>query len=333
MCSSICEIGRHAGLTFGRASVIGSCMRANRIVSLLPGGTEIVCALGCAERLKGRSHQCDFPPEIRALPVCTSPRPPGIVDSTEIEGTVKSAPPRALSVFEIDLEKLRQLRPDIILTQVRCDVCAVNLADLEGAPARGVAPGLRPKIISLSPARLPDLWQDIQTVAAALGAEKQARVLLTSLKERVVDVMQRTCLLKRRPAVACLDWLDPLTACGHWIPEMVDFAGGRNLFGQAGQPSTSLEWETLRQGDPDLIVLMPCGLDLEQTRSQAAALAAKPEWKTVRAVRSGQVFLVDGNSYFNRPGPRLVDSLEILTQIIQPVLFPAPGGGKGWEKL
>ncbi len=308
-------------------------MRANRIVSLLPGCTEIVCALGCAGRLKGRSHQCDFPPEIRALPACTSPRPPGQADSAEIDGAAKSAPPRALSMFEIDLVKLRQLRPDLILTQARCDVCAVNLAELESALARGVAPGLRPKIISLSPARLADLWQNIHTVAAALGVEKPARDLLASLKERVVDVMQKTCLLKRRPAVACLDWLDPLMTCGHWIPEMVDVAGGRNLFGPPGQPSCALAWEALRQADPDLMVLMPCGLDLEQTRRQAVALAAKPEWNTLRAVRTGQIFLVDGNSYFNRPGPRLVDSQEILAQIIQPVLFPASGGGKGWEKL
>ncbi len=308
-------------------------MRANRIVSLLPGCTEIVCALGCAERLKGRSHQCDFPPEITALPACTSPAPPRDAASAEIDRAVQSLPQPVRSLYEIDLEKLCQLRPDLILTQVGGDDCAVNLPGLEQAPARGAAPGLRPKIISLSPARLADVWQNIQTVAAALGAEEQARALLASLKERVVDVIQRTCLLKRRPAVACLNWLDPLMASGHWVPEMVEIAGGRNLFGRPGQPSSWLEWETLRQGDPDIIVLLPRGLDLEHTRRQAAALAPRPEWKTLRAVKTGQVFLADGNSYFHRPGPRLVDSLEILAQIIQPVLFPGSGAGQSWEKL
>jgi iron complex transport system substrate-binding protein len=308
-------------------------MRANRIVSLLPGGTEIVCALGCAERLKGRSHQCDFPPEITALPACTSPAPPRDDAAAEMDGAAESLRQPVRGRYEIDLEKLRQLRPDLVLTQAGGGDCAVNLPDLEQGLARGAAPGLRPKIISLSPARLADVWQDIQTVAAALGAEEQARALLASLKERVVDVIQRTCMLKRRPGVACLDWLDPLVACGHWVPELVDFAGGRNLFGRPGQPSSWLEWETLRQGDPDLIVLMASGLDLEQTRRQAAALAPRPEWKGLRAVKTGQVFLADGNSYFNRAGPRLVDSLEILAQIIQPVLFPATCAGQSWEKL
>lgn len=225
------------------------------------------------------------------------------------------------------------MRPDLILTQARCEVCAVSLSDLEKALAQAPAPGFRPKIISLSPARLADLWQDIQTVADALGLTERGRQLLTALKERVVDVIQKTCLIQRRPAVACLDWLDPLMAAGHWVPEMVEFAGGRHLFGQPGQPSSWLEWETLRRSDPDLIVLMPCGFDLDRTRREAAALAAKPEWQTLRAVKTGQVFLVDGNSYFNRPGPRLVDSLEILAQIIQPALFPAAPAGKGWERL
>ncbi|HXR06228.1 MAG TPA: ABC transporter substrate-binding protein [Candidatus Acidoferrum sp.] len=308
-------------------------MRANRIVSLLPGGTEIVCALGCAERLKGRSHQCDFPPEITALPACSSPAPPRDAAAAEMDGAAESLRQPVRSRYEIDLEKLRQLRPDLVLTQAGGEDGAVNLPDLEQGLARGAAPGLRPKIIFLSPAHLADVWQDIQTVAAALGAEEQARALLASLKERVVDVIQRTCMLKRRPGVACLDWLDPLVACGHWVPELVDFAGGRNLFGRPGQPSSWLEWETLRQGDPDLIVLMPSGLDLEQTRRQAAALAPRPEWKSLRAVKTGQVFLADGNSYFHRAGPRLVDSLEILAQIIQPVLFPATCAGQSWEKL
>jgi len=308
-------------------------MRASRIVSLLPSGTEIVCALGGADRLKGRSHQCDFPPEICALPACTSSPLLRQASSAEIDRDVKSLGQRALSLYEIDVDQLRKLRPDLILTQARCEVCAVSLSALEQALAQAPAFAFRPKIIALSPARLADLWQDIQTVADALGLAEPGRQLLAALKERVVDVIQKTCLLQRRPAVACLDWLDPLMVSGLWVPELVQFAGGRNLFAQPGQPSSWLEWDALRQGDPDFIVLMPCGFDLDRTRREAAALQAKPEWKNLRAVKTGRVFLVDGNSYFNRPGPRLVDSLEILGEIIQPALFPSDRAGKAWEKL
>jgi iron complex transport system substrate-binding protein len=306
-------------------------MRPSRIVSLLPSCTEIVCALGCAEELKGRSHECDFPPEIRDRPVCTSARLPREASSAEIDREVKSLLQRALSIYEIDLEQLRQLRPDLILTQAQCEVCAVTLADLEKALA-SVA-DLRPRIISLSPNRLTDLWKDIQTVAEALEVKERGRELLAQLKNRVVDIIPKTCLIKRRPTVACLEWLDPLMGAGNWIPELVDIAGGVNLFGQAGLHSPWLEWEALRQGDPDIIVLMPCGFDLARTRREAKVLTENPVWKTLRAVKTKKVYLTDGNQFFNRPGPRLVDSLEILAAIIQPGLFRSPPPVNSWQKL
>ena len=306
-------------------------MRASRVVSLLPSCTEIVCALGCAGQLKGRSHECDYPPEIRALPVCTAARVQLEGSSGEIDREIKSLARRALSIYEINLNKLRELRPDLILTQARCDVCAVSLSDLETALAQ--SPGFRPKIISLSPARLADLWKDIQTVAEALGETTRGRELLSQLKNRVVDIIQKTCLMTRRPSVACIEWLDPLMAAGNWVPELAEFAGGRNLFGQPGQHSPWLEWETLRQNDPDILVLMPCGFDLERTRREAAILQEKPGWKTLRAVKTGRVFVADGNAYFNRPGPRLVDSLEILAEIVQPALFRFGQEGKAWQKF
>jgi iron complex transport system substrate-binding protein len=306
-------------------------MRASRIVSLLPSCTEIVCALGCAEHLKGRSHECDFPEEIRALPVCTSARLPREAASAEIDREVKSLLRRALSIYEIDVARLHELRPDLILTQAQCEVCAVTVSDLEKALAS--APGLHPKIISLSPARLADLWTDIQTVAEALGVSERGRELLAQLKNRVVDIIQKTCLITRWPSVVCLEWFDPLMAAGNWIPEMVQMAGGANLFGQAGLHSPWLEWEALRQSDPDIIVLMPCGFDLERTRREAKILEQNPVWKTLRAVKTKKVYLTDGNQYFNRPGPRLVDSLEILGAIIQPSLFPSPAAGQSWQRF
>jgi len=306
-------------------------MRATRIVSLLPSCTEIVCALGAASRLVGRSHECDFPAEIGKLPVCTSSRIPAEASSAAIDRSVKSLLQNALSLYEIDLELLRKLRPDLILTQARCEVCAVTLSDLE--KALGQLPGIRAKVISLSPARMADLWQDIQTVAAALGVEDFGRELLMGLKERVVDVIQKTCMITRRPTVACLDWLDPIMAAGHWVPELTDFAGGQNAFGQSGQASGPVEWEKLRQTDPEIMVLMPCGFGLARARLEAEVLTEKPGWKNLRAVKGGKVFLVDGNSYFNRSGPRLVDSLEILAGIVQPALFPAGREKKLWQTL
>ncbi|MGA3182746.1 MAG: ABC transporter substrate-binding protein [Verrucomicrobiota bacterium] len=264
-------------------------MRPSRIVSLLPSCTEMVCALGCADLLKGRSHECDFPPEIRALPVCTSARLQREGSSAPIGHEVNSPLQRALSIYQIDLDQLRQLRPDLILTQAQCEAGAVTLSDLEKALAS--APDLHPKIISLAPVRLADLWRDIQTVADALGVPERGRELLFQLKNRVVDIIQKTCLLKRRPAVACLEWLDPLMAAGNWLPELVEIAGGGNLFGQAGRRSPGLEWETLRQADPDIIVLMPRGFDLERARGEAKKLEQNPAWKTLRAVKSGKVYL------------------------------------------
>jgi iron complex transport system substrate-binding protein len=301
-----------------------------RIVSLLPSCTEIVCALGCAERLVGRSHQCDFPPEIQSVPVCTSPRLDPAAPGAAIHGQIKTLLQGALSVYELDVARLRELRPDIILTQDRCAVCAVSLADLEKALPKILA--RRAKIISVAPLRLADVWADIQTIADALGVPEAGRAVLAGLKNRVVDVILKTCMIKKRPSVACLEWLDPLMAAGHWTPEMVELAGGRDVVGLPGRPSTALEWNNLAQLDADVMVLMPCGFGLERARREAAALAGRPEWRKLRAVKSKKVFMADGNHYFNRPGPRVVESIEILAEILQPKLFSFGHENQGWAR-
>jgi iron complex transport system substrate-binding protein len=302
-----------------------------RIVSLLPSCTEIVCALGCAERLVGRSHECDFPPELQSLPVCTAARLDAEASSAAINGQIKSLLERALSVYVIDTARLEELRPDAILTQAQCEVCAVSLADLEKA----LSPTLsrRARIISVSPLRLADIWQDMQTIADALEVSDEGRAVLWRLKSRVVDIIQQTCLLKKKPSVACLEWLDPLMAAGNWVPEMVELAGGRDVAGAPGRHSAWLEWEQLTQADPDMIVLMPCGFGLERTRLEAAALESRPEWRKLRAVKSKNVFITDGNHYFNRPGPRVVESIEILAEILQPKLFAFGHEKRGWARL
>jgi len=302
-----------------------------RIVSLLPSCTEIVCALGCAERLVGRSHECDFPEEIQSVPVCTAARLDAAASSSEINSQIKSLLERALSVYEIDVARLRELRPDVILTQAQCEVCAVSVADLEKVLPESLA--RRAKIISVAPLRLADVWTDMQTIAEALEVPDEGRAVLLRLKNRVVDVIQKTCMIKKRPSVACLEWLDPLMAAGNWVPEMVQLAGGHDSLGAPGRPSYWLEWEKLAQADPEVIVLLPCGFGLERTRREAAALASRPEWRKLRAVKSKKVFITDGNFYFNRPGPRVVESIEILAEILQPKLFTFGHENRGWARL
>jgi iron complex transport system substrate-binding protein len=299
------------------------------IVSLLPSATEIVCALGCRDRLKGRSHECDFPPEVQLLPVCTASKLRSETSSIDIDRQVKSIS-RTSSIYDIDASILERLRPKIILTQAQCEVCAVSLADVQNAAARWPA-SHRPEIVTLSPTRLADVWQDTQAVAQALGVPERGRELLSNLKTRVVDIIQKTCLLKRRPSVACIEWLDPLMAAGNWVPEMVEMAGGQNLLGQAAEHSNWLDWKTLGQADPDVIVAMPCGFDLPRTRQEMRTLNQRAEWRKLRAVKSRKVFLTDGSHFFNRPGPRLVDSLEILAEILHPRIFSFGHKGRGWE--
>ncbi len=302
-----------------------------RVVSLVPSSTEVVCALGRRAQLVGRSHECDFPPEVLSLPACTAARVDSSDSSAAIHAQVDAAARDSSSLYEIDAARLAALKPDIILTQGQCGVCAVSPADVEKAVAQFTGP--RPQIVASHAARIADLWKDIATIGHAIGAVDETPELLSQLKNRVVDVLQKTCAITRRRTVACLEWLDPLMGAGNWIPELVDFAGGTNLFGAAGRHSDWLKWADLLEKDPDVIVLMPCGFDLARTNQEAAALARHPDWRKLRAVKSNAVFLTDGNAYFNRPGPRLVDSLEILAQILWPRIFSTHLENKAWRKM
>ena len=283
-----------------------------RIVSLLPSSTEIVCALGGADLLVGRSHECDYPEGVRRLPVCTAPKFDPDGSSAEIDGRVKDILRDAVSVYRVDAALLDELAPDLVVTQSQCEVCAVSLKDVEAAVCSQV--GSRPDIVSLEPNWLDDVWRDIGRVAGALGESRRGEELVLALKRRLEGVKARTAGLPR-PRVACIEWFDPLMAAGNWIPQLVEAAGGENLFGEAGAHSPWMEWEALETADPDCIVLMPCGFDIERNRAELAALEAHPAWNGLRAVRGGAVYLTDGNQYFNRPGPRLVESAEILAEI------------------
>lgn len=301
-----------------------------RVVSLIASSTEIVCALGFEGLLVGRSHECDYPESVKRLPACTGPKfvPDGT--SYEIDQRVKAILQEGLSVYRVDGEKLRVLAPDVIITQDHCEVCAVSLRDVEAAVCDWL--GSRPLVVSLRPDSLADVWAGIRRVAEALGAPERGHELVARLKARMAGVAERARVLPERPRVACIEWIEPLMACGNWMPELVAMAGGVNLFGEAGKHSPVMEWEELRAGDPDVIIVLPCGFDLERTRREMPGLAGRPGWSELPAVRAGRVYLADGNQYFNRPGPRLAESLEILAEILHPQAFRFGHEGTGWER-
>jgi len=302
-------------------------LKKPRIVSLLPSCTEIVCELGLSEQLVGRSHECDFPPAIRRLPVCTQPKLNVQGSSLQIDREVNALLQDALSIYQIDTGMLKQLRPDFILTQSQCKVCAVSLSDVEQAVSGWG--GFQPRVLSLAPNALADVWNDILKVAGALGVSERGAEVVARLKDRVGRTAARTGHLPQRPSVACIEWMDPLMAAGNWVPELVELAGGLNLFGEAGKHSPWLNWESVRQRDPEMLVVMPCGFDIERTRREMSSLTERPGWKSLRAVKNSGVYLADGNRFFNRPGPSLVDSLEILAAIIHPADFPSSHEGVG----
>jgi iron complex transport system substrate-binding protein len=299
-----------------------------RIVSLIPSATEIVAALGLEGALVGRSHECDYPSTVQSLPICTAPNLNPQGTSREIHDRVENLLQSALSIYRIDLEALERLRPTHILTQAQCEVCAVSLSEVEAAVTQ--LTHCSAQIISLQPSTLEEVWADIQRIGQAVGAESDA--VIAALQQRVTTVQQQTEAFPHRPRVASIEWTDPLMAAANWVPELVALAGGENLFGSAGKHSPWMQWEELLQADPDLLVTMPCGFDLEQTRTAIADLAQHPHWKTLKAVQQRQVYLTDGNQYFNRPGPRLVDSLEILAEIFHPELSYGYEH-QGWVRL
>ena len=291
-----------------------------RIVSLLPSATEILHVLGLTPFIVGRSHECDYPAEIGTRPICTSARLNPSKSSAAIDQDVKTLLHSALGIYEVNIDQLQALQPTHIVTQDQCDVCAVTFADVEAAVATLADP--RPQVISLQPSTLNEVWADIERVAEHLNMD--AGPVIAQLQQRVAQVQQTVTAVsdkgyvqaRQRPKVATIEWIEPLMGGGNWVPELVELAGGQNLFGTVGQHSPYLEWDAFLKADPDVIVVMPCGFDLERTRQEMnAAIAQGPRWQSLRAVQQGQLYLTDGNAYFNRPGPRLVDSLEILLEI------------------
>jgi iron complex transport system substrate-binding protein len=306
-------------------------MPAHRIVTLIASATETVCALGFAEQLVGRSHECDFPESVSRLPICTEPKFSVEGSSYQIDQRVKAIVQEGLAVYRVHADTLKQLRPTLIVTQTQCEVCAVSLRDVQ--QALGTWLDSQPRIVSLAPNALADLWSDIQEVADALGVPHRGTELVARLRQRMAAIQESARGLAPRPTVACIEWIDPLMAAGNWMPELVEMAGGDNLFGTAGQHAPWMTWEQLFERDPEVIAVLPCGFDLDRTRRDLPALTRKPDWPRLRAVHNRRVYLCDGNQYFNRPGPRIVESLEILAELLHPVEFHFGHEGTGWQRL
>ncbi|WP_457654680.1 cobalamin-binding protein [Rhodocaloribacter sp.] len=297
-----------------------------RIVSLLPAATEWVCAFGASEDLVGRSHECDFPPSIRHLPVLTHAAfDAGDGGSSAIDTAVRQRLREGLSLYAVDLERLRSLRPDLVLTQAQCAVCAVDVPQLEAALA-GWTEG-RPRLFSMEPMTFKEVLNTALRLGREVGRTEAAMRVVAEGERRLRTLRERLGLPRAAdpatfPTVACIEWMEPMMTAGHWMPDVAERAGGRAVLADAGTPSRYVAWDALRAADPDVIAVMPCGFPLERTRRDLHHLTSKPGWTTLRAVRNGRVFLFDGNAYFNRPGPCLYRAAELLAAALHPERVP-----------
>jgi len=327
-----------------------------RIASLLASGTELVCALGLGERLVARSHECDFPAWVTRLPAVSRPTFDIAGSSGEIDARVREQLRAGAPLYEIDETLLASLAPDVIVTQTHCEVCAVSPGDIptwdpqrvpdpprwgsggeaacaptrsHGAPAKLE----RRQVVALDTGTVDGILDGFQNVAGVLGAGDAGLALVAGIRARLAALAERTrALTGPRPAVACLEWIEPLFAMGNWGPELIALAGGTCALGVAGAHSTTLAWQALRAADPDVIVVAPCGFGVERTLAEMPTLAALPGWGELAAVRAGRVFVADGNLYFNRSGPLLFDTPEILAEILHPAAFPPAHEGAVWRR-
>ena len=292
-----------------------------RIVSLLPSATEMICALGLEDQLVGVTHECDYPPAVLRLPKVTHTLIPKEATSAEIDRLVRERLKTTKALYTLNLPLLKELRPDLIVTQSLCDVCAVAENDVQAALSQ--LPG-NPRVINLEPQSLLDVFAAMHEVADAAGVSAEGTI--QPLTSRIDAVIARSVTLTHRPRVVLLEWLDPPFSCGHWSPELVRLAGGIEGLGQEGRPSRTLSWEEVIAWQPEMIFVACCGLNVERTLQDLSSLHSISGWQELPAVQSGRLYVTDGSQYFSRPGPRLVDSLEMLAHVLHPTVHPLPSG-------
>jgi iron complex transport system substrate-binding protein len=294
-----------------------------KIVSLLPSATELVCGLGLRDQLVGVSHECDYPLSVVGLPILTSSRIPEGLSSGEIDRLVTDQLKNDEALYDLVIAPLVELQPDLIVTQALCDVCAVSGNDV--AKAIGSLPG-DPQVINLEPICLDDVLETVTLLAEAAQCVEQGQRYRAELQGRIDTVSQRSATLADRPRVALLDWLDPLFDGGHWTPEIIALAGGTPVFGDKRQPSQRREWHELIDAAPDIIFIALCGFNIERSLQDVEAFLKEDGFVELYRRTGTQVYLVDGNAYFSRPGPRLVDALEIMANALHPDIHPLPEG-------
>jgi iron complex transport system substrate-binding protein len=308
--------------------------RQPRIVTLLPAATEIVAGLGRAEAIVGRSHECDYPPGIEHLPVVTRPRSQvaAVLErgGGAIHATISDLLARALSIYEVDVGTLAQLAPDVIVTQAQCAVCAIDIDTLEEAVRDIAVP--RPRLISLTATSLAGVLDDIGRIGEAIEADDAAARLCESISQQMQGVTRRTAHAPK-PQIACLEWLDPPMGAGNWMPELARLAGGESLFGTAGQHTPWLDLKDLHRADPAVILVMPCGFSLDRAERELSRCWSRLEFEGLLATRSNSVFVADGQALFNRPGPRLVESVQVLAEILHPELCRFGHEGRFWRRF
>ena len=305
-----------------------SRMPEPRIISLLPAATEIICALGLEHRLVGRSHECDYPPGISNLPICSSAKFLPGSDSAQIDRQVKEILSESLSIYTIDRDLIKSLAPEVIITQAQCEVCAVSLKDVELALSDLLDKECQ--IISLQPNELDDVYGDIRMIAGQLGVENAAEELLELSAERINIIRHKLKFITEKPTVACIEWLSPLMMAGNWTPEIIEIAGGLPILTEAGKHSSYINFQDILQAEPDIILIMPCGFSIQRTLQEISLMLDTPGWADLKAVKSQRVYIADGNQYFNRSGPRITDSIEIMAEIINPKQFIFGYEGNGW---
>ncbi|MSQ14404.1 MAG: cobalamin-binding protein [Dehalococcoidia bacterium] len=296
-----------------------------RIVSLLPSATEIVCFLGLADQLVGITHECDYPDNITGRPKLTT----NIIDHShstplQIDKHIKESIHTGSSIYQLNRGLLDSLNPDLILTQELCDVCAVSYNEVEravkelyGERSKTLGTG---RVLSLDPVNIQEVLESIITVGRTVGVEVEANSLVAGLQKRIDRVVSMTRNLSYRPRVYCMEWFDPPYSAGHWVPGMVAIAGGAEVVGRAEEPSFVVNWDEIAAAQPEFLILMPCGYDLSETIQESRKVSFPDSWQDLPAVKSGNVYALNGSAYYNRPGPRLVDGLEILAQILHPEL-------------
>ncbi len=284
------------------------------IVSLIASATEIVCALGARDQLCGRSHECDRPADVIGVPPLTKPRFDTKGSSRSIDTAVRDLVGDGLSVYDIDRDTLAALEPDVILTQDQCEVCAASLDDVTAA-LRDFA-GRDINVISLRPDTLADVLADIRRVGNAIGRSNAAEDLTTRMTDDLDALRTKYGGRGTRPKAFLLEWIDPPMAAGHWIPPLIEAAGGENVVTREGAPSGYVEWSTIAEADPDVIIVAPCGFDVDRTAKELHGLSAQPEWTGLRAVKAGKVAVMDGNRFINRPSPGVVESAAMIHDVL-----------------